>query len=77
MLIDVEGSVRRVLKTIPEHWTIYLATVISDGDITTAFIISDRGGELVEEKTNVAFPGASVTLSPLDEIACIYDIFGM
>jgi hypothetical protein len=50
--------------------------VMTEDDIETRFIISDRGSEQIEEKAASEHPGARVVVQWVGEIKHEYDIFG-
>jgi hypothetical protein len=74
-LIGIEDAIQRGLG-IQKYWQVYLLMVITEDDIETRFIISDRGSERIEEKAASEHPSARVVVQWVGEIKHEYDIFG-
>ena len=74
-LIGIEDAIQRGLG-IQKYWQVYLLMVITEDDIETRFIISDRGSEWIEEKAAFEHPGARIVVQWVGEIEHEYDIFG-
>jgi hypothetical protein len=60
-LIGIEDAIQRGLG-IQKYWQVYLLIVITEDDIKTRFIISDRGSEWIEEKAASEHPNARVAV---------------